>query len=265
MSVVTKDTTGSENTMTELQGRTAVVTGAASGIGAAIARRLADEGVRVALLARREERLADLAGKLEANGGRAIAVSADVTSDASVAAAAERIHEALGRVDLVVNAAGVMLPNPIEDGRVDEWTRMIDTNVTGVLRVVRAFTADLTEAAAAGGTADLVNISSIGAHVLFPNYAVYGATKAALTQLSASLRTEFGPKDVRVTNVEPGLTESELGEQIDNTDLRGQLDQMHDTLGPLAADDIADLVAYVTGRPRNVNLRQIVILPTRQA
>ena len=251
--------------MTDLQGRTAVVTGAASGIGAAIARRLAEQGARVALLARREERLAELAGKIESDGGRAIAVGADVTRDESISAAAERIHEAFGRVDLVVNAAGVMLPNPINDGRVDEWTRMIDTNVTGVLRVIRAFTADLTEAAAGGDVADLVNISSIGAHVVFPDYAVYGATKAALTQLSASLRTEFGPRDVRVTNIEPGLTESELGEQIDNPELKGQLDQMHDTLGPLAADDIADLVVYVAGRPRNVNLRQIVVLPTRQA
>ncbi len=251
--------------MNELKDRTAVVTGAASGIGAATARLLAGQGARVALLARREDRLTALAAEIEAGGGQAVPVRADLTSDASVAAAAGRVHDAYGRVDLVVNAAGVMLPNPIGDGRADEWARMIDTNLGGVLRVIGAFTADLCEAAADGGTADLVNVSSIGAHVQFPAYAVYGATKAAVTQLSASLRTELGGKDVRVTNIEPGLTATELGGHIDNAALSGQLAEMDDVIGSMSAEDVADLVAYVAGRPRHVNLRQVVILPTRQA
>jgi len=248
-----------------LAGRTAVVTGAASGIGEAVAVLLAAQGARVALLARRADRLEAVAGKIRADGGQALAVVADVTDDASVEAAVARIHEVHGAVDLVVNNAGVMLPNPVDEGRLDEWQRMLDTNVTGVLRVVRAFTADLVAAAAEGRTADLVNISSIGAHITFPNYAVYGATKAAVTYLSQSLRTEFGPRDVRVTNVEPGLTDSELGSHIDNAELAQQLDGMFGALGPLASEDIADLVAYVTSRPRHVNLRQVIALPTRQA
>ncbi|UXY36253.1 SDR family oxidoreductase [Streptomyces albidocamelliae] len=248
-----------------LSGRTAVVTGAASGIGEAVALQLAAQGARVALLARRAERLDAVVEKIRADGGRALAVTADVTDDASVAAARELVHETFGAVDLVVNNAGVMLPNPVGAGRLDEWQRMLDTNVTGVLRIIRAFTADLVAAATEGRTADLVNVSSIGAHVPFPDYAVYGATKAAVTYLSQSLRTEFGPRDVRVTNIEPGLTDTELKTHVDSAELAGQLDGMFDAIGGLAAAEVADVVAYVTSRPRHVNLRQIVVLPTRQA
>jgi len=248
-----------------LAGRTAVVTGAASGIGEAIAVLLAAQGAKVALLARRRERLDAVVEKIRADGGQALAVVADVTDDGSVSAAVDRIHEAYGTVDLVVNNAGVMLPNPVEDARVDEWQRMIDTNVTGVLRVIGALAKDLTEAAAQGRSADLVNVSSIGAHITgFTNYAVYGATKAAVTHLSALLRGEFGPRDVRVTNIEPGLTESELVSHIDNDGLREQVGGMAEAMGTLRAGELADLVAYVTSRPRHVNLRQIMVLPTRQ-
>lgn len=248
-----------------LAGRVAVVTGAASGMGEATARLLAASGAKVALLARRADRLAELAQKITADGGTALAVSVDVTSDESVAAAADRVHAELGRADLVVNAAGVMLPNPIDDGRADEWTRMLDTNVAGVLRITRAFTADLLAAAADGRTADLVNISSIGAHLVFPGYAVYAATKAALSHLSANLRAEFGPRGVRVTNIEPGLTATELSDHVDSAELGGQLAGMFETLSALTAEEIADLIAYTVSRARHVNLRQVVVLPTNQA
>ena len=248
-----------------LTGRTAVVTGAASGIGEAVAVLLAEQGARVALLARRRQRLDELAAKITAGGGTALGVAADVTDDASVAAAAERVHEAYGAVDLVVNNAGVMLGNPVEAGRLDEWQRMIDTNVTGVLRVVRAFTDDLVAAAAEGRSADLVNISSVGAHLAFPNYAVYGATKAAITHLSQCLRTEFGPRDVRVTNIEPGFVESELRSHTDNDEISAQVDGMVEAMGALSAAELADVVAYAASRPRHVNLRQIMAMPTRQA
>ncbi|WP_416873688.1 SDR family oxidoreductase [Kitasatospora sp. SC0581] len=248
-----------------LAARTAVVTGAASGMGAATARLLAASGARVALLARRTERLDSLAEEIAAAGGQALAVTADVTGQASVDAAAKAVHDAYGPVDLVVNNAGVMLPNPLADGRIDEWTRMVDTNLTGALRIVRAFGSDLTAAAAEGRTADLVNVSSIASHVVFPDYAVYGATKAALTQLSAALRSEFGPRDVRVSAIEPGLTDTELAGHIDNPVLREQLGGMFDAIPALAAEDVADLIAYTVSRPRHVNLRHLVVLPTRQA
>lgn len=248
-----------------LRGRTAVITGAAGGMGAATALLLARHGVRVALLARRRERLEELADKIRADGGQALVAGADVTDQDSVDSAVRLVHAEFGAVDLVVNAAGVMLPNPVEDGRADEWQRMLDTNVTGALRVIRAFTPDLLARAAEGATADLVNISSIGAHVTFPNYAVYGATKAALTHLSHSLRTELGPRRVRVTNIEPGLTDTELGHHIDNPELSRQLSGMFEAIGPLAAQDVADLIAYTASRPRHVNLSQLVVLPTAQA
>ncbi|MFF0611778.1 SDR family oxidoreductase [Nocardia tengchongensis] len=248
-----------------LAGRTAVIAGAASGMGEATALLLARNGVRVALLARRADRLETLAAKIAAEGGTALAVAVDVTDSASVTAAAEAVHAAFGTVDLVVNSAGVMLPNPITEGREDEWTRMLDTNVAGRLRVIRAFLPGLLAAADAGRPADLVNISSIGAHVPFPSYAVYAATQAAITQLSATLRTELGARKVRVTNIEPGLTDTELGSHIDNPEISGQLEGMFGFIESLRADDIADLIAYTTSRPAHVNLRQAVILPTQQA
>ncbi|MFI9818829.1 SDR family oxidoreductase [Saccharothrix variisporea] len=245
----------------DLTNRTAVVTGAASGIGAETALVLARSGARVALLARRADRLADLAEKIKAEGGQALAVAADVTGDLTDTAAT--VHDAFGRVDLVVNNAGVMLANPIAAGRTDEWRRMIDTNITGVLNVIHTFTKDLTSAAEEG-TADLVNISSIGAHLTFPNFAVYTATKAAVTHLSANLRTEFGPLGVRVTNVEPGLTESELASHVDNTEVVDELTTWFEGVGRLTAAEVADVVAYATSRARHVNLRQIMVLPTKQ-
>jgi NADP-dependent 3-hydroxy acid dehydrogenase YdfG len=245
----------------DLNNRTAVVTGAASGIGAEIALVLARSGAKVALLARRADRLTELAEKIAAEGGQALAVAADVTGD--LTEAVETIHTAFGRVDLVVNNAGVMLANPITEGRDDEWHRMIDTNLKGLLNVTRAFTKDLVEAGAEG-TADLVNISSVGAHLAFPNYGVYTATKAAVTHLSANLRTEFGPLGVRVTNVEPGLVSSELGDHMDNPDVDAHLEAWREQVPPLNPADIGDVVGFATSRSKQVNLRQIVVLPTVQ-
>jgi NADP-dependent 3-hydroxy acid dehydrogenase YdfG len=243
-----------------LAGRTAVVTGAASGIGAAIARVLASNGVRVALLARRAERVTELADKINADGGQAIGVATDITSQASVDAAVQAVHDAFGRVDLVVNNAGVMIPRSItEDGASEEWQRMIDTNLFGLLRVMRAFTADLS----AEGPADLVNVSSIGAHIAFKEYDVYGATKAAVTYLSNAVRTTFGPLGVRVTNVEPGMVSTELADNITG-ERKEFVDGLRDAVGSLESEDLADLVAYITSRPARVNIRQAVILPTTQ-
>lgn len=248
-----------------LAGRTAVVTGAASGMGAAIAQLLAASGARVALLSRRRDRLTELADKITADGGQALVVPVDVTSASSVEAATEQVHAEFGAADLVVNSAGVMLANAIVDGRSDEWDRMIDTNLTGALRIIRAFVPDLVAAASSGQTADLINISSIGAHLTFPRFGVYCATKAALTHLSASLRTELSPLDVRVTNIEPGLVTTELADHLDDPSSTELVEQLRSSFGSLSSEEIADLVGYLTSRPRHVNLRQVVVLPTRQA
>jgi NADP-dependent 3-hydroxy acid dehydrogenase YdfG len=250
---------------TSLTGRVAVVTGASSGIGAATAQRLAAEGAKVALLARRGDRLTELVAKITADGGTAIAIGADVTDQDALDRALATVHEAYGPVDLLVNNAGVMLPAPIQDGRMDEWRRMIDLNVTGLLAAFRTFTPDLLAAAEAGRTADVVNISSIGAWMTFPAYSVYGATKAAVSAFSQHVRADLGPKNVRVTNIEPGLTSSELTQHISSDELQGQVDGMFDVLEALTSDDIADVVAYATSRGRRLNLPSIVAMPTQQA
>ena len=163
----------------ELDGRIAAITGAASGIGAAIARRFVDAGARVGLIARRADRLAALAADLGAD--HALPAPADVTDEGAQTRAAERIAEGLGEIDIVVANAGIMLPSPVMELRTDEWQRMIDLNLTGVLSTVTAFLPSLIAAGEARGVADLVLVSSLGARVTFPGYAVYGATKAAVS------------------------------------------------------------------------------------
>lgn len=248
------------DTYTALSDRAALVTGAASGMGAATARALVHSGARVGLLSRRRESLEQLAADL---GDRAIALAADVSDPASLAAAHDDFHDAFGPIDLVVNVAGVMLPNPITLRREDEWRRMVETNFYGPLNVVREFLPELTDSGASTG-ADLVFVSSVAAHAATPEYAVYNSTKAALTHFAATLRTELGPLGIRVSNIEPGLTRTELGRHIDNPNLSQALNGFFDVIPPLEAADVADVIAYLTSRPRHVNLAKTILVPTRQ-
>jgi NADP-dependent 3-hydroxy acid dehydrogenase YdfG len=244
-----------------LAGRVAVVTGATSGIGAATARRLAADGASVALVGRREERLRDLADSI---GAAVTSAAADVSDRDAVERAAEAIRGELGRVDLVVANAGVMLPAPFEHADTAEWDRMLDTNVRGLLHTGRAFATDLLAAAAEGGKADLVHVGSIGGHEVFPNYGVYGATKAAVAHLTRNLRAELGPRGVRVKNVEPGLVRTELGDHASDADLRESLAAWRDDIGPLSAEDIADAIAFAVAAPPRMNVAELIVLPTAQ-
>ena len=166
---------------------------------------------------------------------------------------------------MLVNNAGVMLPGEITSQPLSEWERMIDTNLSSALHAIRALLPALIDAARNDGVADLINISSIGGKLVFPRYAVYGATKAALTHLSAMLRAELSPLRVRVTDLQPGLTESELASNVTDADSRAGLEQMFSDIPALKAADIADLVVYLISRPPHVNISTVDIVPTKQA
>ena len=226
-------------TTQDLFGRIAVVTGASSGIGAATARALTDRGARVALLARRADRIGDLAKEL---GG--IAVPTDVSDAASVAAAVETVRHELGRPDLLVVNAGVMLAAPFDSADPLEWQQMIDTNVAGLITTSRAFVPDLVAAAEAGRPADLIHVGSIASRQFFPGYAVYSATKAAVLAFTRALRQEYGPRGVRVRVIEPGLTASELGATMLDAEARTFLADFRDQLAPIPASDVADTIAW---------------------
>jgi NADP-dependent 3-hydroxy acid dehydrogenase YdfG len=248
-----------------LAGRVAVVTGATSGIGAATARRLASDGSAVAIVGRREERLRDLAAELrDDTEAEIVRFTSDVSDRDAVERTAEAIRGRLGRVDLVVANAGVMLPAPFEQADTTEWDRMIDTNVRGLLATGRAFAADLLATAAEGGRADLVHVGSIGGHQVFQNYGVYGATKAAVAHLTRNLRAELGPRGVRVKNVEPGLVRTELGDHASDAGIRESLAEWRDQVGPLPPEDIADAIAFAVAAPPRVNVAELIVLPTRQ-
>jgi NADP-dependent 3-hydroxy acid dehydrogenase YdfG len=243
-----------------LTGRVAVVTGASSGIGTATARALAAGGAKVALLARRRDRLDALAEEL---GPDALALTADVGASGSLADAAEAVAAQLGRADLVVANAGIMQPVAFEAMSEPVWRRELDVNVAGVIATVHAFLPGLL-AAAEQGPADIVTTSSIAARVRFPGYAVYGATKAAVTALAEGLRLDLAPRGVRVTNIEPGLVATELQGNVDDPDHHANLERWLADTPPIDPRHVGELIAYLASRPKDVNVPQLTILPTHQ-
>ena len=247
-----------------LEGRVAVITGASSGIGEATAKALAARGASVALLARRRDRLEALNSEIQKAGGQSAVWQIDVTDRKAVERAAAEVVGKFGRVDIVVNNAGVMLPNPIEDKRVEQWQRQIDLNVSGVMNVIGAFTDALIKTGAGAGPADLVNISSVAARNIFPAFAVYSGTKAFVSHLSIHLRAELGSKGVRVTSVEPGIVGTELK---DHVDFQGALDWIEGAKSQmewLKPEDVAEAIAFTVSQPKRVNLQTITIMPTGQ-
>lgn len=245
------------------ESRIAVITGAASGIGAAIATRLAADGAAVALLARRADRLEKLAAQIVEAGGRALAVPTDITDRAAVARAAVTVQEQLGDVDLLVNNAGLMQIQPFGEAPVSDWQQMVDVNLKGLLEVTHAFLPAL-KRSAAEGTTDLVNISSLAADRYMAGMTTYGATKAAVTYWSRSIRAELAPDGIRVTNVEPGMTGgTELADGFP-ADLRAMVDELRVSLQAVQPEELADVVAYIASRPRHVNIPQIVVQPSKE-
>ena len=236
----------------ELTGRTAVVTGASSGIGEAVARRLAKDGAQVALLARRKGRLDAIAAEI---GG--LAIECDVADHASLTAAAATIAERLGPVDLVVPNAGFLLTDPELDADPAKAAEIVTTNVTGAAWTARLFLDDLRAAAAAGGGAGIGFVSSSGGT---PLAAYYGATKEANAYLAKAMRTELAPAGVRVHDIEPSWTTTPLSDTYAATLGMPPLDPAGPQ--PLTADDIADLIAYTVSLPPNITITHLAATPT---
>jgi NADP-dependent 3-hydroxy acid dehydrogenase YdfG len=246
-----------------LAGTVALVTGASSGIGAATADALAAHGAAVALAARRRDHLEELAARIREQGGTALVLECDVTDQEQAASAVERTVAELGRLDTLVNNAGVMLLGPAAEAPLDEWQRMVDLNVLGLLYCAHAALPYLRRAAADGPrqVADMVNISSVAGRSARAGNGVYALTKFGVGAFSESLRQELAGQYVRVSLIEPGATATELAghnrpEILES--LRGQFGQR------MEANDIADAIGYVVTRPRHVAVKEMLIRPTEQ-
>jgi NADP-dependent 3-hydroxy acid dehydrogenase YdfG len=248
-----------------LSGTVALVTGASSGIGAATARALAAQGAAVALAARRKDRLDELAAEIRKAGGRALVLETDVTDKAQATDAVEAVVRDLGRLDIVINNAGVMLLGPIQGAPIEEWERMVHLNVLGLLYTAHAALPHLLRAAEDGPrrVADLVNISSVAGRVARSGSGVYNLTKFGVGAFSDSLRQEVTRRHVRVSLVEPGAVATELVTHL-RPEIREQTMQRFGDMERLEADDIADAIAYVVTRPRRVAINEVLVRPTEQ-
>lgn len=238
-------------------GRTVLVTGASSGIGAAIGRRLAADGAAVMLAARRTDRLEALAAQISAAGGTAAIATVDIADRVAVQRLADETEARFGAIDVLVNNAGLMPLSPLAAGKVEEWERMVDVNLKGVLYGIAAVLPKMQ----AQGRGHVINVASVAAHKVFPGAAVYCATKFAVRALSEGLRMEAGPK-IRTTVISPGAVATELADTITVPEVAEMVRRFQEiAIGPEA---IADAVAYAMAQPATVDVNEIVIRPTAQ-
>jgi NADP-dependent 3-hydroxy acid dehydrogenase YdfG len=248
-----------------LDGTVALVTGASSGIGEATARALASHGAKVAVAARRLERLERLAAEIGGAGHTALAIESDITEQEQAQGAVDRTVDELGRLDIVVNNAGVMLLGPIEDAPTEDWDRMIDLNLKGLLYTTHAAVPHLLSAAedSERRCADLVNISSVAGRVARSGSGVYNLTKHGVGAFSESFRQEFAARRVRSTIVEPGAVDTELTDHL-RDGVREKVRERLSGATPLEASDVAGTIAFAVTRPWHVSLNEILIRPTEQ-
>jgi clavulanate-9-aldehyde reducatase len=243
----------------DLTGRVVAITGASSGIGEATALACAQAGASVALAARRADRIEALAAKIEQSGGRALAIPTDVGDEAQARAFVERTHAELGRFDALVNNAGVMLLGPIEGAPTEEWRRMIDVNLFGVLYCTHAALPLMRTQ----GSGHVVNVSSVAGRVATAGAGVYNLTKWGVNAFSEALRQECTAAGIRVTIVEPGAVVTELQEQ-NRPEIYAQLKRRLDGVEPLQADDIANAILFALGQPEHVSINELLVRPSRQ-
>jgi NADP-dependent 3-hydroxy acid dehydrogenase YdfG len=249
----------------DLSGTVALVTGASSGIGEATALTLAANGAAVAIAARRKDRLDELAGQIEAAGGRALTLEADITEEAQAREAVRRTVAELGRLDTLINNAGVMLLGPIVDAPLDEWEQMIAINVQGLLYCGHAALPHLLAAAqdSPRRVADMVNISSVAGRVARSGSGVYNLTKHGVGAFSESLRQELASRHVRVSLVEPGAVATELSSH-NRPEIREQIQQRFGQIERLQSQDIADTITFIVTRPRHMAVNEVLVRPTEQ-
>src|SRR4051795_3866459 len=250
-----------------LDGTVALVTGASSGIGEATALVLAEAGAAVALAARRKDRLDELVRRIEDKGGRAVAFETDVTDRAQAEAVVDQTVGELGRLDTVINNAGVMLLGRIEDAPIDEWERMVDLNVKGVLYITHAALPHLLSAAEnpPRRVADLVNISSVAGRVARLGSGVYNLTKWGVNAFSESLRQEGVNYNVRVTIIEPGFVDTELQGHNEHPLVVEEIEKSIKQIGKvLDAEDIANAIVWAVGQPEHVGINEVLVRPAKQ-
>ncbi|MFE4217243.1 SDR family oxidoreductase [Streptomyces sp. NPDC056844] len=243
-----------------LEGHVALVTGAGSGIGRATARALAEAGASVAVAGRRVGRLEELRDELEAEGHRVLVVELDVTDEQAVAAAVRSTTEQLGRLDILVNNAGLMLLGPVENADTTDWTRMMDTNVMGLMYMTHAALPELIR-----NQGTVVQISSVAARVVGRGSAVYNAAKFAVNGFSEGLRHEVTERGVRVVVIEPGTVETELREHITHAPSKAAITERVAKIRQLQSEDIAAAVLYAVTAPPHATVNEILIRPTDQA
>lgn len=248
-----------------LEGTVALVTGASSGIGEATALALASHGAKVAVTGRRLERLERLAEQIGGQGRTALAIQSDITDQAQAIEAVERTADELGRLDIVVNNAGQMLLGPIEGAPTEEWDRMIDLNLKGLIITTHAALPHLLDAAenSPRGCADVVNISSVAGRIARSGSGVYNLTKHGVGAFSESFRQEFADRKVRSTLIEPGAVATELTDHL-RDGVREKVRERFVDMKTLESEDIADAIAYAVTRPWHVSLNEVLIRPTEQ-
>jgi NADP-dependent 3-hydroxy acid dehydrogenase YdfG len=244
-----------------LDGKVALVTGASSGIGEATAVALAREGAAVALGARRVDRLEGLRDRIVADGGRAVAIEVDVADEGQARAFVERARDELGGIDVLVNNAGVMLLGPVTGADTDEWRRMVDVNILGLLYCTHAAVPLMAEQ----GSGHIVNLSSVAGRTANLGSAVYNLTKWGVGGFSEGLRQEVLHAGIRVTIVEPGFVETELQGHNQNPAVQDNIKRMQEQIGDLLqAEDIADAIAFAVTRPQHVSINEVLVRPTGQ-
>jgi NADP-dependent 3-hydroxy acid dehydrogenase YdfG len=244
-----------------LNGKTALVTGASSGIGAATAVSLAAQGVKVGIAARRIDRLVELEARIRTAGGEALVLEMDVVDVASVQAGVKKLVDTFGTVDILFNNAGLMPISDIDTLKTDEWHRMVDVNIKGLLNSTAAVLPYM-QTQHAG---HIVNTSSIAGRKVFPGLSVYCATKHAITAFSDGLRMEVGKKhNIRVTCIQPGAVDTELFEHVSDKGYRDQMEALRTQITFLKASDIADTILFALQAPDHVNVAELFVLPIDQ-